>query len=631
MEHLRLAELRWYGILDTAATPSFDRLTRLASASLEVPIALISLVDGDRQWFKSRVGLQVCETGRDIAFCAHAILGDEVLVVPDARDDARFSGNPLVTGDPKIRFYAGAPLVSPSGHRLGTLCVIDTRPRHDFCARRKAILADLAASAMEAMETHRRNSEGIGNAARQVRRLATNLNDTFEAAPLAMVTTLIDGTVTGWNGSAEAMFGWTKEEALGRMLPFVPEAERGFSRHHAGETLAGKHVRGLEVRRLRKDGSWIDVRIATAALRDEHGRAVEILVILEDVTDAKRTKAALEEKRASLDALLSTTVDAVVTADQDNRITGWNPGAEAIFGHSAGEAIGSPLALVQPAHPQGIHLAGLFEEVRTGGASLPRSVVESPGLRRDGSEFHMEVALSSWTGGSRRFFGAIIRDVTTRKRADTDLADAKRRVDAMNVRLTATQEEVVRRLCTAAEFRDDDTGQHVVRIAHLAHRLAINSGADSDFADQLREAAPLHDIGKIGVPDTVLLKPGKLDPEERKVMEEHVGIGWRILRGSDVPLLELAAEVALTHHEKWDGTGYPAGLKGEAIPLSGRVVAVTDVFDALLSRRPYKEPWSLERVLNHLRAEAGRHFDPRLVSAFLDDIPGMVQLHARYS
>lgn len=195
-----------------------------------------------------------------------------------------------------------------------------------------------------------------------------------------------------------------------------------------------------------------------------------------------------------------------------------------------------------------------------------------------------------------------------------------------NVLLERTQREIVRRLCSVGEFRDDNTGQHVARIATLAHRLALLNGCGAVFAENLRAAAPLHDIGKIGIRDAILHKPGPLTAEEFDEMRLHTQIGARILQGSGLQLLDLAAELALSHHENWDGSGYPHGLAGEQIPLSGRIIAICDVFDALLSRRPYKEPWPLENVAALLRQESGKRFDPNLIILFLRHLTSMAAM-----
>lgn len=177
--------------------------------------------------------------------------------------------------------------------------------------------------------------------------------------------------------------------------------------------------------------------------------------------------------------------------------------------------------------------------------------------------------------------------------------------------------EALLRLSRAAEFRDDDTGVHIVRIGFLAWALALRLGRPSTWALLLRQAAPMHDVGKIGISDAVLKKPGPFTPEERAEMNRHVTIGAEILGRSRIPLFQLAAEVALTHHERWDGSGYPKGLAGEEIPISGRIVAVVDFFDALTMDRCYRPALSDAEALKMLEGERGRAFDPRIVDTFL--------------
>ena len=184
--------------------------------------------------------------------------------------------------------------------------------------------------------------------------------------------------------------------------------------------------------------------------------------------------------------------------------------------------------------------------------------------------------------------------------------------------LEAARVELVERLATAAEYRDDDTGQHTRRVGRLAARMATALGWPADEVDALRQAAPLHDVGKIGVADRILLKPGPLTADEMAVMRTHTTIGGRILSGARFPVLRMAEAVALSHHERWDGSGYPAGLAGEAIPSAGRIVTVADVYDALTHSRPYKAAWTPADAVEEIRRQSGRHFDPAVVSAFLN-------------
>jgi CHASE2 domain-containing sensor protein len=189
--------------------------------------------------------------------------------------------------------------------------------------------------------------------------------------------------------------------------------------------------------------------------------------------------------------------------------------------------------------------------------------------------------------------------------------------------LRDAQLETLERLAQAAEFRDAGTGAHVSRIGVLSELIARELGLPGEQCELLRHATPLHDVGKVGIPDRILLKPGALDPDEWLVMQSHTLIGSRILSGSSSPVVQLAEEIALTHHERWDGGGYPNRLRGEQIPLSGRICAVADVFDALRSERPYKPAWSLEDTLEEIVRQRGRHFDPRVVDAFLAIVPGL--------
>jgi CHASE2 domain-containing sensor protein len=183
--------------------------------------------------------------------------------------------------------------------------------------------------------------------------------------------------------------------------------------------------------------------------------------------------------------------------------------------------------------------------------------------------------------------------------------------------LRDTELEMIQRLGHAVESRDEETGDHIARIGALSYRLALAAGLSAAEAELIQRASAMHDLGKIAVPDGILRKPGPLTTEERAVIERHTTLGAELLGGSRSPLVQLAEVIALTHHERWDGSGYPAGLAGEAIPLAGRICAVCDVFDALVSDRPYKRAWSVEEAREELRAQSGRHFDPRLVELFL--------------
>ena len=197
--------------------------------------------------------------------------------------------------------------------------------------------------------------------------------------------------------------------------------------------------------------------------------------------------------------------------------------------------------------------------------------------------------------------------------------------------LRQTRLQIIQCLGRAAEYRDNETGLHVVRMSHYSRILALAAGFSAGYADELFNAAPMHDIGKIGIPDAVLLKPDKLSEDEWAIMRSHVLMGAEILGEHDTPLLQLARSIALFHHEKYDGSGYPHRLAGDAIPIEARIVAIADVFDALTSIRPYKKAWPVDQAVALLLSEKGRHFDPELVELFVAQLPAVLEIKARYA
>ena len=197
------------------------------------------------------------------------------------------------------------------------------------------------------------------------------------------------------------------------------------------------------------------------------------------------------------------------------------------------------------------------------------------------------------------------------------------------VRIEELQEsrlQIIQRLGRAAEYRDNETGLHVIRISHFSRLLALAANFSEQAAENLFYAAPMHDVGKIGIPDRILLKPGPLDENEWKIMRKHPDIGAEIIGEHPSPLLKDAYTIALTHHEKWDGSGYPKGLKNTEIPLIGRIIAVVDVFDALTTARPYKHAWPVKDAIELIRSESGRHFDPELVECFINQLPRILEI-----
>jgi putative two-component system response regulator len=204
------------------------------------------------------------------------------------------------------------------------------------------------------------------------------------------------------------------------------------------------------------------------------------------------------------------------------------------------------------------------------------------------------------------------------------------KVRARTRELEATRIEIIRRLGRAAEYRDNETGMHVIRMSQACQRLALATGVPPTQAELLSLAAPMHDIGKIGIPDQILLKPAPLNETEWTLMRRHPLIGAEIIGDHESELLVTARNVALTHHERWDGTGYPRGISGEEIPLEGRIAAICDVYDALTSERPYKRAWTQENAVDYIQCRSGHDFEPRLVSHFVELLPEIDEIRACY-
>lgn len=489
-ESERLAALHELGILDTPPESDFDDLTKLASYICGAPIALVSLVDADRQWSKSKIGLDVDEAPREHSFCTRAIeTPDQPFIVPDATADERFKENPLVTGDPYLRAYAGVPLQTEDGLSVGTVCVIDRVPR------------------------------------------------SFDAEQI-----------------------------------------------HALKLIAKEVEEKLEQRVLLKKVS----DIATQTHRELQESDERFSVLVQAVTDY-----------------------ALYSLDPRGNVVSWNAGAERIHGYSATEVLGRHFSMFYP--PEAVRVGEPAEEMRRA-AFEGRFEHEGRRVRKDGSLFWVDSVITPIRGEGQDLqgFANVTRDISERKHAQEELR--------------AAFEEIVFRLSSAAEFRDEATGRHIERVGRYSELLATRLGLGEERCQLIRYASPLHDVGKIGIPDSVLQKPGKLMPEEMEMMQRHAEIGHSLLAGSAAALLQNAATIALTHHEKWDGTGYPQGLSGHAIPIEGRIVAVADVFDALTTDRVYRPAMEIEEAIAFMSENSGTHFDPELLDLFIDSLDDVLAI-----
>ena len=209
--------------------------------------------------------------------------------------------------------------------------------------------------------------------------------------------------------------------------------------------------------------------------------------------------------------------------------------------------------------------------------------------------------------------------------------ELERKVQERTEEIAHTQLEIIRRLGRAAEFKDNETGLHVIRMSYYSRLIAEGHTGNEDWVETLYQAAPMHDIGKIGIPDRVLLKPDKLEADEWEIMQRHSAYGGEIIGEHDSDLMKMAKLIAVCHHEKWDGSGYPNGFKGPSIPVAARIVAVADVFDALTTARPYKSAWSVEDATSLIQEGAGAHFDPTMVGIFMERLDEILAIRDQYA
>lgn len=336
--------------------------------------------------------------------------------------------------------------------------------------------------------------------------------------------------------------------------------------------------------------------------------AILFLVRAINRIDAARERSVAAEHR--LASLVEVAEEAIFSTDHLGIIATWNGAAERLYGYAAEEIIGQPVDVLRP--PElGLEGSDPVQDLLAGGGPA----YETRRLHRDGSI--VDVALSAAPiveTGALVGVCASTHGIGDQLRAKQLL---EQRVRERTADLARSREETLERLALAAEFRDDDTARHTERVGEAAASVAQALGLPLDFVKLLRQAVPLHDVGKIGISDAILLKPGKLTPEEYEAMKQHTALGAQLLSGSESRILQLAEEVALTHHERWDGHGYPAGLAGEEIPIAGRIAAVVDSFDAMVHDRPYRRGMLPAEALAEIERCIGSQFDPEVGAAFL--------------
>jgi PAS domain S-box-containing protein len=324
----------------------------------------------------------------------------------------------------------------------------------------------------------------------------------------------------------------------------------------------------------------------------------------------------LERKHATatavrLAALVDAANEAIISADPDSIITTWNRAAEKLYGYPARQIVGRPASVLSP--PDKIAEQRRLIVAAARGDAITEC--DTQRLHKDGSLLNLSVTLSPiMHAGSLTGFCAVHHDIGDRLRTRDTL---EHEIGKRTRQLRRSRAETLHKLALAAEYRDDDTSQHTERVGAGAAELAARLGLPGSVVRLIRHAAPLHDVGKIGIPDRILLKPGPLNPQDFAAIKQHTILGAGLLTGSDSAILQLGEQIALTHHERWDGSGYPVGLAAEAIPIAGRIVAVVDSFDAMAYDRPYRAASLVEDALREIDRCSGTQFDPHVVKAFL--------------
>lgn len=433
--------------------------------------------------------------------------------------------------------------------------------------------------------------------------------------PTATIITGVEGMIVYANPAAHHLFRFTLGTLVGHpvelLLPTLsssePSSQSSKSLSKGLEYPLGSHQR-LTVNR--RDGSALFADVALTHLSTPEGVFdVGLVVELPDQSTSL-------EEAARLAALIESSGDAIVATTPDGLIATWNRAATAMFGYAPAEVIGSHFRILISEAEREQDVVDTYHLGAEPILRLDRAV------RKDGGEFDAMVTASLINDEHGRPLGqtAILRDVSAEVAsraallvANTDLANSGR-----DLRLAF--EELLARLSSATALRDEETGRHIERMSLYCSLIARKYGLETDRCDRIRAASRLHDVGKVGIPDMILRKPGPLNPEEYAIMQGHTTVGWRILAGSASELLEVAATIALSHHERWDGKGYPRSLAAEQIPLEGRIAAIGDAFDAMTSPRIYRAGRSIAEAVEVIRAASGTQFDPTLAALFLDSI-----------
>jgi PAS domain S-box-containing protein len=419
-EASRLASLRSLDILDTEAEERFDRITRVVKAHFGVAIALVSLVDANRQWFKSSQGIEAKETPRNISFCGHAILSDEIFIINNAVENPDFADNPLVTGPPNIRFYAGAPLHAPAGERIGALCIIDPRPR-DLTIEERATLRDLADWAETELAFAKVLAAERESAEADYRGQIEAINRSQ-----MMIEFTMDGTIIKANENYLRPFGYTEADIKGKKHSFFIAEKHCNSKEYKDfwdELRAGKFKSG-EFLRIGKNGREVWLEASYNPIPGPDGIPVKVVKFAADVTEKVEARCKFRDAEARLRAVFDNVMDGIITIDSKGSIVSVNRAFLRIFEYDEPEVIGQNVKILMPEPNRSNHEAYMARYQSKTGSNIIGVGRELEGLTREGRSFPIELTVTEVTLHGNRFFVGLIRDITERKKAEEKLRNA---------------------------------------------------------------------------------------------------------------------------------------------------------------------------------------------------------------
>ena len=439
----------------------------------------------------------------------------------------------------------------------------------------------------------------------------------------------INGIITYINEPFEKISGYKKEELLGKPHSIIthPAINKNiFKKMWKRINIEKKSWQG-RLRNITKEGNEYFVDIIIKPILDLDGNIIEYISLSNDITDLETTKEYFKAQTQKSAFNLTESIrivnaykeainesNIILRINLDRKIIYANDAFFKVSGYKKEDLIGKPYSFLKHYNLSEEEQAVKIDSMFTG--SIWKGKVSN--FKKNGEVFHCDVTMYPLKNNNEEIveYMCIRHDITQIEKLHDELED--------------TQREIIYKLGELGECRSSETGQHVKRVAEYSKLLAIKIGLDEKDVNRLFMSSPMHDIGKVGIPDSILNKNGKLDSAEWEVMKTHAQIGYEILRTSKREILQAAAIVSYTHHERWDGSGYPLGLKGEDIHIFGRITAIADVFDALTSERVYKKAWSLEEVLKLFNEEKGKHFDPNLIDVFMNNLDEILEIKEKF-